>query len=112
MGIVFVLVVLYGYVGVDEFECDYVVVYVVVFCDCVLMVFDDEVDCVYLVCWIGKVMVMMCDGCMFMGCVDELKGDLGNMLLCDEIVCKVCMFVVFLGVVFGVEVEWFFVDVW
>jgi 2-methylcitrate dehydratase PrpD len=112
MGTVLAIVGHYGYAGVNEFEQHFLADPVVAFRGKVEMVYDEEVDNAYPARWIGKVSVVLADGRVLHGRVDEPKGDPGNTLSRDEISTKLRQLVKFSGALGEAGVDALLDDAW
>ena len=80
MGTVLAMAALHRRAGMAEFDAHFGDAQARGFCERVRMLLDEEVDAAYPARWIGKVDVLLRDGRVLHGRVDEPKGDPGNTL--------------------------------
>ena len=85
MGTVLAMAALHRRAGMAEFDAHFSDADARAFCERVRMVLDAEVDAAYPARWIGKVEVLLRDGRVVHGRVDEPKGDPGNTLSRPEL---------------------------
>ena len=97
MGTVLALIAHYQFAGLQEFDQHFHDDAICLFRDRVTMSLDPEVDSAYPQRWIGKVKVLLQNGQVLDGRVDEPKGDPGNTLSRAEITAKALRLAAFSG---------------
>jgi 2-methylcitrate dehydratase PrpD len=97
MGTVLAMAALHRRAGMLEFDSHFADADTRAFCERVRMVLDAEVDAAYPARWIGKVEVLLRDGRVVRGRVDEPKGDPGNTLTRAELEDKAMRLALYRG---------------
>jgi 2-methylcitrate dehydratase PrpD len=97
MGTVLAIIAHYQFADLQEFADHFSDPEICALRDRVTMELDPEIDAAYPKRWIGKVTVILKDGCQLHGRVDEPKGDPGNTLSRTEITDKALRLAAFSG---------------
>jgi 2-methylcitrate dehydratase PrpD len=112
MGTVLAMAALHRRAGMAEFDAHFSDPDARAFCERVHMVLDAEVDAAYPARWIGKVEVVLRDGRVLHGRVDEPKGDPGNTLSRTELEDKAIRLALYRGGATEVEMRTLIASVW